>query len=201
MKEVGYVELMEAAAHPDHSITLAFAGVMALGALRKPPYDVPIAGVDTGALAAIVENYFPDLHFSPTVALKHAIDGPRIDEFDDLVALLLQHRSFDDEETNWLAYAIATACMGENHLWQDMGLPNRGVLSWLVKHYFASLAARNTGDMRWKKFFYRELCVRAEVLICKAPSCAECVDYAVCFEPAEVVRADALPGDSRRAPV
>jgi nitrogen fixation protein NifQ len=201
MNAIGYVELMDAAAHPDHSVTLAFAGVMALGVQRRPPYDVPIAGVDTSELAAILGHYFPDLRAPIAGTAIRADDVSRIDEFDDLVALLLEHRSFDDEETHWLAYAIATACMGENHLWQDMGLPNRNVLSWLIKHYFTRLAARNTGDMRWKKFFYRELCERAEVLACKSPSCGECVDYAVCFEPAEAVRADTIPSGGRRVPL
>jgi nitrogen fixation protein NifQ len=35
--------------------------------------------------------------------------------------------------------------------------------------------------MRWKKFFYRQLCEQADVLICKSPSCGVCCDYASCF--------------------
>jgi nitrogen fixation protein NifQ len=71
--------------------------------------------------------------------------------------------------------------MGENHLWQDMGLPSRKVLSQLMTTYFPALAAKNTGDMKWKKFFYRQLCERANVPICKSPHCADCCDYPVCF--------------------
>ena len=71
--------------------------------------------------------------------------------------------------------------MRDNHLWQDMGLPNRALLSRLMAHNFPALAARNVGDMKWKKFFYRQLCEQANVPICKSPNCADCVDYRVCF--------------------
>jgi nitrogen fixation protein NifQ len=106
-----------------------------------------------------------------------------MDEFDDLVALLMDYRGDDSDATRDLAVFIATACMGDNHLWQDMGLPNRAVLSELMQTRFPGLAARNTGNMKWKKFFYKQLCERAEIFICKSPSCAACVDYDKCFGP------------------
>ncbi len=37
--------------------------------------------------------------------------------------------------------------------------------------------------MKWKKFFYRQYCEQAEVLICASPSCARCSDYPACFGP------------------
>jgi len=40
--------------------------------------------------------------------------------------------------------------------------------------------------MRWKKFFYRTLCERDGVLLCKAPNCEVCEDYALCFVPEEM---------------
>ncbi|MCX7161517.1 MAG: nitrogen fixation protein NifQ [Rhodocyclales bacterium] len=43
------------------------------------------------------------------------------------------------------------------------------------------LPHKNSGDMKWKKFFYRQLCEAAGVLICKSPSCANCCDYSHCF--------------------
>jgi nitrogen fixation protein NifQ len=76
---------------------------------------------------------------------------------------------------------VATASMADNHLWQDMGLPNRATLSGLMTRYFTSLAARNTGDMKWKKFFYRQLCEREGLSICRSPSCNVCCDYQHCF--------------------
>lgn len=53
----------------------------------------------------------------------------------------------------------------------------------MLGEYFTPLAQRNISDMRWKKFFYKQLCERADIKLCKAPSCAECVDYDLCFGP------------------
>jgi nitrogen fixation protein NifQ len=50
-----------------------------------------------------------------------------------------------------------------------------------MRENFPALAAKNSGDMKWKKFFYRQLCERAQVPVCKAPHCAECSDYTYCF--------------------
>ena len=68
-----------------------------------------------------------------------------------------------------------------NHLWQDLGLPHRGDLSALLHRHFRPLAERNDQDMKWKKFFYRKLCEREGVLVCKAPNCAVCDDVGLCF--------------------
>jgi nitrogen fixation protein NifQ len=178
----GYVELIEAARDPEHVVTQAFAGLIALASQRPAPYDVPIAALDNLALAELRERYFPDLQ-CPLKADEGSCPPPPIDEFDDLLALLQEHRSFDDQENIWLAHAIATACMDSNHLWQDMGLPNRDALSWLIRHYFTSLAERNKADMKWKKFFYRQLCEREGLVLCRSPSCGSCSDYLQCFGP------------------
>ena len=106
----------------------------------------------------------------------------RYDEIEDLVALLTECAASAQEESLWLAHALAQASLGDNHLWQDLLLPHRGELNRLLRHWFPAIVARNSGDMKWKKFFYRQLCQEAEVLICKSPSCGVCEDYARCFE-------------------
>lgn len=105
----------------------------------------------------------------------------RMDEFDDIVELLMDYRCDDSDKTRELAVFIANACMGDNHLWQDMGLPNRGALNELMQTRFPPLAAKNTGNMKWKKFFYKQLCERADIFICKSPTCGVCIDYDKCF--------------------
>jgi nitrogen fixation protein NifQ len=50
-----------------------------------------------------------------------------------------------------------------------------------MRENFPGLFLANGGNMRWKKFFYRELCRRAEIAICRAPSCAVCSEIGVCF--------------------
>lgn len=110
-------------------------------------------------------------------------EAMRGDEFGDVLALLLEHRTRPSQESEWLAVAIATACMGNDHLYQDMGLPNRQMLSDLLSEHFTSLFLRNSGNMKWKKFFYKQLCDRSGVNACRAPSCAVCDDYLKCFGP------------------
>jgi len=107
----------------------------------------------------------------------------RTDERDDLIDLLMEFRCDNSDGTRNLAVFIANACMGSNHLWQDMDLPNRGALSALMQVKFPVLAAKNRNDMKWKKFFYKQLCERADLFICRSPSCSACIDYDKCFGP------------------
>ena len=126
------------------------------------------------------ELIFP-LH--PAVQARRA---SRDDEVTDLVALLLAHAASDAgtaDELEQMALTVAVASLGDNHLWQDLQLGSRAELSALMHHWFPALVAKNVGDMKWKKFLYRELCKQADVLICKSPSCAVCTDQPVCFGP------------------
>lgn len=108
------------------------------------------------------------------------------DEFEDLIQLLMEYALDQNQNTYALARLIAgTCCSGRNHLWQDLKLASRAELSALMQHYFPALVAKNSGDMKWKKFFYRQLCERENVLICKSPSCGVCTDYELCFGPEE----------------
>ena len=169
------------ARRPDDLATLAFAGVItqSLHSSRQPL----IRGLSENCFQRLLKEYFADLQFSNTGDGAPSNADAAYDEFDEIVELLLEHRHSPREQDIWLAYAIASAAMGENHLWQDMGLPNRKVLSDLLNTHFPTLAAQNTGDMKWKKFFYRQLCARAGIPICKSPHCADCCDYRICFGP------------------
>ena len=169
------------ARHPDDPATLAFAGVIAQS-LRAPRQPL-IRGLNEDGFRNLLNTFFPGLDCPNGTTRDDPLKLFEYDEFDDIVALLLSHRAYGEEIESWLAHAIATASMGENHLWQDMGLPNRTVLSALMQKHFPSLAALNDQDMKWKMFFYRQLCELAGVLICKSPRCAECCDYRICFGP------------------
>ncbi len=165
--------VMYAARDPSNIITQALGGVLARFALY--------------GLGGAELNQLREKHFPHAPELRDRMDGAsiaaRADEIDDVLRLLLDHRSDDSEETRWLAHAIATACLGDSHLYQDMGLKNRTILSELLRRHFSTLYEKNTGNMKWKKFFYKQLCERAEINICKAPSCKVCDDYAKCFGP------------------
>ncbi|GAB2182162.1 hypothetical protein DLREEDagrD3_23850 [Denitratisoma sp. agr-D3] len=171
-----YGTLMAAARLPDAPLTLALAGVLAQGlALGRRPL---LPGMDREDFHAMLDTCFPGIVLDAAAAAGPA---QRSDEYDDLVNLLLDYRDDEGREVRWLSHAIATACLSSNHLWQDLGLPNRAVLSCLMTTYFPRLAALNVGDMKWKKFFYRQLCEKEEILICKSPNCMVCDDHGVCF--------------------
>lgn len=109
----------------------------------------------------------------------------RVAEREELIGLMIEHRAGLDDSEAWMAHIVAAACMGGNHLWQDLGLWNRTDLSRLMTENFPSLAAKNVRDMKWKKFLYKQLCQREGVYVCRSPSCEVCVDYANCFGPEE----------------
>lgn len=182
-----YKTLMSAARRPHDVGTLALAGVISMRSQRKPPYDAPIAGLNERELKALKYCHFPHVQLDFHLEAKEGGCKERMDEFDDLLSLLMAHRTVADDKSAWLAHAVASASMGENHLWQDMGLPNRAALSQLLGHYFTSLASRNVNDMKWKKFFYRQLCALAGLTLCRSPSCGECCDFQKCFGPEEAV--------------
>jgi len=137
-----------------------------------------IRGLPDAAYARLRRTCAPDAPASNGVPTSLPFD-----EFDELFELLCEHAEPSGELTTWLAAAIATAAQRDQHLWQDMGLPSRRELSAILNARFPRLAARNDRDMKWKKFFYRQLCERAGVPICKSPNCADCSDYMVCFGP------------------
>lgn len=124
-----------------------------------------------------------DPHLIQAVQCFSGCAAMRCDEYEDVLALLLEYAVDRSDGTALLASAVAAACLGDNHLWQDLGLASRQELSLLLQNHFPALHARNSGNMKWKKFFYKQLCERAEVQACRAPSCAVCSDYRNCFGP------------------
>lgn len=135
-------------------------------------------GLPDLAIDTLWQTYFPgarlDLRDGP---------GERIAELDDLQQLLLEYRAGSSNAEIWLSCIVSYSCCGRNHLWQDIGLADRGELSTLMNVAFPRLAASNTGDMKWKKFIYRHYCSREGIYVCPAPSCGECTDFHKCFAP------------------
>ena len=138
-------------------------------------------GLGTERFAALVARHFPGLTWRPKADL-----APRPElfpEFDDPLRFLAGEADAAVPGADDMALIVATACMGADHLWQDLGLPSRRELSQLVALNFPALAAANMRDMKWKKFLYRELCQREGIYVCASPSCEACNDHAVCFGP------------------
>ena len=135
-------------------------------------------GLPEAAFHTLCDDYFAgDPIVLPDAAAHNLF------ELEDLRELLLAHRAGARESEVWLADIVACACGGRDHLWQDLGLAHRGELSSLMRLAFPSLAALNSGDMKWKKFIYRQYCSRDGLDLCPAPSCGACAERAQCFAP------------------
>ena len=135
-------------------------------------------GLGEEGFRQLLADYFPGE--IPLLVERPATDLP---ERDELLKLLRDARAGERDSEDWIASILATACAGRDHLWQDLGLASRDELSQLMWINFPSLARANTGDMKWKKFLYRQFCAREGIYVCPAPSCSVCTDFAKCFGP------------------
>jgi nitrogen fixation protein NifQ len=125
--------------------------------------------------------YTEDCEVMQRGALRQQLLDIRTDEWSDLRALLRLHRSGKDVAELYLADILAAGCLGADHLWRDLGLNTRAELGELIRHNFPTLAALNTKDMKWKKFFYKQLCEQQGAYVCRSPSCEQCAVYEDCF--------------------
>ena len=141
----------------------------------------PGFGLEEKDFAALLTNHFPGVEL--VIRRAENIADPRALERDDVLGLLLEHRANRNMSEQWMAEIVTTACMGNDHLWQDLGLLSRDYLSRLMTQNFPSLAAKNVHDMKWKKFLYKQLCEKEGVNACRSPSCEYCADYLNCFGP------------------
>lgn len=136
-------------------------------------------GLTAEALETVIGRYF-----SPQCLgwLGVPVGTPPADEEAGMVeTLLLSHAHPTHAPGRWLASIIARRALEPNHLWQDLGLRDRGELNRLLATHFPTLAAGNTSNMKWKKYFYRQLCAEEGFVLCSAPSCAACLDFDACF--------------------
>ncbi|MGY3621741.1 nitrogen fixation protein NifQ [Bradyrhizobium sp. USDA 10063] len=138
------------------------------------------AGLFGHELAALLEQYFPLIQIKAEELLLR-FDRNESDEVAMLRDLLLAQRSTEGDIGRWLAAMIARRAIEPNHLWEDLGLRDRGELSRLLSRHFAPLAARNVDNMRWKRFFYRSLCENDGLVMCTTPVCTQCNDFDLCF--------------------
>lgn len=134
-------------------------------------------------LAELAARHAP-AHAAAVAALADGdgATGEEAIEEADLRAYIAEHGARGAREEGWLAAVLARRSLGPNHLWQDMGFHDRGELNAMFRRHFPALVARNANDMKWKKFFYRQLCEREGMMICKSPNCDVCEDVTLCFE-------------------
>lgn len=154
------------------------ASVLAM-ALAETRSLTEAAGLDSIELAGVLRAFFP--HAAPTLlaGAGKAVERPSAESC--LLELLQSCTTRNTPFERALAGMIARRAQQPNHLWQDLGLRDRGELTLLMERHFMPLARRNSRNMKWKKFLYRIICLDGTYSLCAAPSCAECDDFQHCF--------------------
>ena len=102
-----------------------------------------------------------------------------------IATLILWRAGSANDEARWLAAILARRAMETRHLWQDLGLGSRTALSEMIARHLPGLHRANSQNMRWKKFFYRQICSDAAFALCLSPSCDDCSERDECFAPGD----------------
>ncbi|WP_042443578.1 nitrogen fixation protein NifQ [Azospirillum sp. B510] len=160
---------------------MIFGRILALAAAdpaRTMTRALALSGVE---LAELAIRHAPQFAALIAALPDEAETGEDAIEEADLRAFLVEHGARGADEERWLGAILARRSLEPNHLWQDMGFHDRGELNTMFRRHFPALVALNAGDMKWKKFFYRQLCEREGLLLCKSPNCEVCDDVEVCF--------------------
>jgi nitrogen fixation protein NifQ len=138
-------------------------------------------GLSEEQFRSLMANRFQGYRISPITPSGKSLDFSRMLEKQDLECFLRRFAIVQNQETEWLIAIIVAACLGNDHLWQDLGLWSRQELSAMLSHNFPEMASMNNRDMKWKKFIYKQLCEAEGLYVCRAPSCEVCLDYPICF--------------------
>ena len=178
-----YRNLMEASAPGrdefDAHVVACMIAVSTADAVGFEQPQTSAAGLSAEEFSTLIREFFPKAAAWRLFASSETVE--RAVEEACLLELLESCTTAREPFELRLAAMVARRAQRPNHLWQDLGLDNRGELSQLMTRHFKPLAVRNTGDMKWKKFFYRLICADASYTLCTAPSCAECDDFEDCF--------------------
>lgn len=158
----------------DNLATMLASWIFGMGALPN------WLGLDKPRFQWLFNYHFPTSGLLQ-VPTNRPVDPDRFAEMADLRELLLNHRNLRSDSEILVADIIVAGCMGQNHLWQDLGLRNRQDLSELMQQNFRPLVEKNNKDMKWKKFLYKQLCEAEGIYTCRVPSCDVCKDYANCY--------------------
>lgn len=180
---VTYERLMQTDGKADPFDRHVLACVLTTAMAEKDRPLTAALGLDRAALARLLDMMFPAAGIDPVAG--EATPGDDAIEEPDFRTLLLNGRRNGSEIEEWLARIIVRRSLAAGHLWRSLGLTNRKELSDMLHRHFPAVAARNTRGMRWKKFFYREMCQAEGISICKSPVCDVCTEFDDCFKPEE----------------
>jgi len=138
-------------------------------------------GLEPEPLLTLISEVFPALREPFGRILSVPVPSFKRQPDEECLRELLGRYSSGGKISLALAAIVARRALLPHHLWQDLGLRNRRELSWLMERHFERLAARNSQDMKWKKYLYRAICRDEGFALCVAPSCSECSDSDKCF--------------------
>ncbi|WP_246535004.1 nitrogen fixation protein NifQ [Methylomonas paludis] len=173
-----YEELMACAGQSSSKVWLAqMISSWLVGAGVLPDY----LGLQPEQFRQLLQQCFSGYCLPVTALSGQVSDFSRMLEKQDLEQLLSRYANPEAEYNQWLISIIVTASLGSDHLWQDMGLWSRQDLTAMLARHFPELTVRNSKDMKWKKFLYKQLCEAEGLYVCRAPSCEVCLDYHNCF--------------------
>lgn len=144
--------------------------------------DLPLFAATLGMAPSEFQPLLhPDIqHLAPSFPAE-LLNGWLPQQFKSLVAMLAAHRVNNEPLAAWLGSAIAAACYGEQHLWQDLGLDSRDDVSKLMAQWFPGLFVLNTLDVKWKRFMFEELGKQLGTPGLRPPECSRCDSFCICF--------------------
>jgi len=145
-----------------------------------------LLGLDAGLFGQMLRTTFPGVNWPVDVPRQAGGDvAAAMPEYDELKSLLSEFAAPRLREEPWWIELMIAGCAGRDHMWRDMGLFERKDLTRLIRNCFPELGRRNTRDMKWKKFIYKQLCEREGIIACPAPTCDQCASFSECFAPEE----------------
>lgn len=151
----------------------------------REPHDTATAlGLEKNEFAALQQHFFPAWDPASGLSWITPTTEPFPEINTDVRALLLSYALPDDASSPvsyWLAKILAARAALPGHLWIAMGLFERPQLSAAIRCHLPSVFAANNKNMRWKRFFFKQICDLNGGTLCKTPNCGECSDYALCF--------------------
>jgi len=139
-----------------------------------------VLGLTGHEIGDLLSRYFPALS-ADSLPFSSSDGVARSDEELMVHELLMRHMVTITPYGRWVASIIARRSMEPDHLWQALGLFERSELRRLLESSFRPLAEKNITNMRWKRFFYREVCESEGFSMCTVPDCRACVSFAECF--------------------
>ncbi len=184
-----YRSLMVSPAPPGVSAEDRHLFACLLTVAGREPYETAQAlGLEREELAAIKQCFFPEWDADKGSAwIASATETfPEINT--DVRDLLRSQATSEDDSppiSFWLSKILAARAALPGHLWVAMGLFERPQLSAAIRRHLPSVFAANDKNMRWKRFFFKQVCDMNGGTLCKSPNCGECSDYALCFAAEE----------------